>query len=125
VEKAIRAITQQWQKMLEKGRISSDTCSAYTGRLRACDSLAQLSACDLVIEAIVEKLAVKKELFAQLEALVPASTVLATNILLVGHGHCRATQAAPAFRGLPLFQSRALDEGGGSGGGFKNQQHGV
>ena len=79
VEKAIRAITQQWQKMLEKGRISSDTCATYTGRLRACDSLAQLSACDLVIEAIVEKLAVKKELFAQLEALVPASTVLATN----------------------------------------------
>ena len=60
VEKAIRAITQQWQKMLEKGRISSDTCAAYTGRLRACDSLAQLSVCDLVIEAIVENLAVKK-----------------------------------------------------------------
>ena len=79
VEKAIRAITQQWQKMLEKGRISSDTCATYTGRLHACESLAQLSVCDLVIEAIVENLAVKKELFAQLEALVPASTVLATN----------------------------------------------
>jgi len=79
VEKAIRAITQQWQKMLEKGRISSDTCATYTGRLHACDSLAQLSVCDLVVEAIVENLAVKKELFAQLEALVPASAVLATN----------------------------------------------
>ena len=79
LEKAIRAITQQWQKMLEKGRISSDTCATYSGRLHACDSLAQLSACDLVIEAIVENLAVKKELFAQLEALVPAAAVLATN----------------------------------------------
>jgi 3-hydroxybutyryl-CoA dehydrogenase len=79
VEKAIRAITQQWQKMLEKGRISSDTCAAYTSRLHACDRLAQLSICDLVVEAIVENLAVKKELFAQLEALVPASAVLATN----------------------------------------------
>ena len=79
LEKAIRAITQQWQKMLEKGRISSDTCATYTGRLHACDNLAQLSVCDLVVEAIVENLAVKKELFAQLEALVPASAVLATN----------------------------------------------
>ena len=79
VEKAVRAITQQWQKMLEKGRISSDTCAAYTGRLHACDSLGQLTASDLVIEAIVENLAVKKELFAQLEALVPVATVLATN----------------------------------------------
>ena len=79
LEKAIRAITQQWQKMLEKGRISSDTCATYTGRLHACDNLAQLSVCDLVVEAIVENLAVKKELFAKLEALVPASAVLATN----------------------------------------------
>jgi len=79
LEKAIRAITQQWQKMLEKGRISSDTCATYTGRLHACDNLAQLSVCDLVVEAIVENLAVKKELFAELEALVPASAVLATN----------------------------------------------
>jgi len=79
VEKAILAITQQWQKMLEKGRISSDTCATYTGRLHACDSLAQLSVCDLVIEAIVENLAVKKELFAQLETMVPVATVLATN----------------------------------------------
>jgi 3-hydroxybutyryl-CoA dehydrogenase len=79
VQKAIQAITQQWQKMLEKGRISSDTCATYSARLHACDSLSQLSACDLVIEAIVENLAVKKELFGQLEALVPASAVLATN----------------------------------------------
>ena len=60
VAKAIHAITQQWQKMLGKGRISSDTFAAYTGRLHACDSLPQLSACELVIEAIVENLAVKK-----------------------------------------------------------------
>ena len=79
VEKAIRAITQQWQKMLEKGRISSDTCATYTGRLHACGSLADLAVCDLVVEAIVENMAIKKELFAQLETLVPVATVLATN----------------------------------------------
>ena len=79
VEKAVQAIQLQWQKMLEKGRISSDTCAAYSARLQACVSLDQLSACTLVIEAIVENLAVKKELFAQLEGLVPSTTVLATN----------------------------------------------
>jgi 3-hydroxybutyryl-CoA dehydrogenase len=79
VEKAVQAIQLQWQKMLEKGRISSDTCAAYSARLQACVSLDQLSACNLVIEAIVENLAVKKELFAQLEGLVPSTTVLATN----------------------------------------------
>ena len=39
VQKAIQAITQQWQKMLEKGRISSDTCATYSARLHACGSL--------------------------------------------------------------------------------------
>ena len=79
VQKAIHAITQQWQKMLEKGRISSENCAAWTARLRASDRLTDLSACDLIVEAIVENLSVKKELFAQLEALVPSTTVLATN----------------------------------------------
>ena len=79
VEKAVQAIQLQWQKMLEKGRISSDTCAAYSARLQACVTLDQLSECDLVIEAIVENLAVKKELFAQLESLVPTTTVMATN----------------------------------------------
>jgi len=105
VEKAVQAIQLQWQKMLEKGRISSDTCAAYSARLQACVSLDQLSACNLVIEAIVENLAVKKELFAQLETVVPSTTVLAA-----------------AVCGISLLQPGALDEGGGGGVGLKNRQ---
>ena len=81
VEKAIQAIQQQWQKMLEKGRISNETCSAYMVRLQACAAVGQLSVCDLVVEAIVENLAVKKELFAQLESVVPSTTVISTATL--------------------------------------------
>ena len=48
-------------------------------RLQATDHLGRLSDCDLVIESVVEDLATKRELFAELEQIVKAEGILATN----------------------------------------------
>lgn len=77
--KARDLIIAQWARLQEKGRITAEEVSALSGRLQVASSLDGLSACRLVVEAIVERLDVKKSLFAQLEGIVPASTVLATN----------------------------------------------
>ncbi|WP_411881139.1 3-hydroxyacyl-CoA dehydrogenase [Polaromonas sp. YR568] len=78
-EKAREAICAQWDKLVEKGRIDATVAAGHKDRLQLAGTLADLAGCDLVIEAIVERLDVKRALFAELEALVPASTVLASN----------------------------------------------
>ena len=77
--KAREALCSQWDRMTEKGRISADIADGHKARVQVAGALADLSGCDLVIEAIVERLDIKKALFAQLESIVPAQTVLASN----------------------------------------------
>lgn len=76
---AIDSLKAQWAKGVEKGRLTQDQADQYGQRLRVADSLTDLAACDLVIEAIVEKLEVKQSVFKQLEACVRPDAVLATN----------------------------------------------
>jgi 3-hydroxybutyryl-CoA dehydrogenase len=78
-EKAREAICAQWDKLVEKGRIDTAAAAGHKERLLLASTLADLATCDLIVEAIVERLEVKKTLFAELEALVPAQTVLASN----------------------------------------------
>ena len=78
-EKAREALCNQWDRLCEKGRIDADMAQAHKTRVQIADTLADLSDCGLVIEAIVERLDSKKALFAQLEAIVPVHTVLASN----------------------------------------------
>ena len=77
--KAIAAIGTQWDKLADKGRISADLASEFTARLVPCTTLQELAQADLVVEAIIERLDIKKTLFAQLEGIVRTDAVLASN----------------------------------------------
>jgi len=79
VEQARAAIGAQWDKLQEKGKLDAATAQACKDRLGGAAALAGLAACDLVIEAVVERLDVKKSLFAELEGVVGESAVLVTN----------------------------------------------
>ena len=78
-QQAIDSIKAQWAKMVEKGRLTPEQAEQYGQRLQVAGSLADLAPCDLVIEAIVEKLEVKQAVFKQLEDCVRPNAVLATN----------------------------------------------
>ena len=82
-QKAIESLQTLWLRMAEKGRLSPAQVQEYMGRLRATSALSDLASCDLVIEAIVEKLDAKQSVFQQLEALVRPDAVLATNLSLI------------------------------------------
>ena len=66
-------------KQVEKGKLDESDRDAVLGRVTASSELESLAACDLVIESVVEDLAVKKELFAELDRIVDAGAILATN----------------------------------------------
>ena len=79
VSSAIEAVHAQWDRLHDKGKLSTGQLADSKARLRPATNLASLAKCGLVVEAIVERLDVKQALFAQLEAVVSEQAVLATN----------------------------------------------
>jgi len=78
-EKAQSRIAHFLTRKVEKGQLEQDARDAAVARLSLTADLGELAACDLVIEAIVEELAPKQELFRELERICRADAVLATN----------------------------------------------
>ena len=76
---AQQAIAAQWDKLQEKGRMDAAQVVACKARLKCASALTDLASCDLVVEAVVERLDVKAALFADLEAIVGHDAVLVTN----------------------------------------------
>ncbi len=66
-------------RKVEKGLIEPADRDAAAARLTITDDLGALAACDLVIEAIVEDLAPKRELFAEMDRICRPDAILATN----------------------------------------------
>jgi 3-hydroxybutyryl-CoA dehydrogenase len=78
-ESARGRIAHYLRRGVEKGRLTAKDRNAALGRLTTTTELGDLAGCDLVIEAIVEELAAKQELFRSLEGVVSDGAVLATN----------------------------------------------
>ncbi|ANF57829.1 3-hydroxyacyl-CoA dehydrogenase [Halotalea alkalilenta] len=67
------------EKLASKGKISSDSARAALSRLKVVESMEGLADCDVVVEAIIENLEIKRDLFAALEEVVTSDCLLATN----------------------------------------------
>ena len=78
-EAARQGILAQWSRMSSKGKCSADQEQAWGQNLSIAALINDMAGCDLIIEAIVERLDVKREVFAQVEQCVSADCVLATN----------------------------------------------
>ncbi|MBM3597628.1 MAG: 3-hydroxyacyl-CoA dehydrogenase [Alphaproteobacteria bacterium] len=63
----------------EKGQMSAADAEAAARRIRLVDGMAGLAAAQVIIEAIVENLAIKQQVFAELDGLCRPETVIATN----------------------------------------------
>ena len=66
-------------RAVEKERLTSEDREAALARLETTTSLEDLAACELVIEAAVEELEVKQDVFARLDRIVDPGAILATN----------------------------------------------
>ncbi|MNF56564.1 3-hydroxyadipyl-CoA dehydrogenase [compost metagenome] len=76
---AIAGIDRQLAKRVEGGKLAATAYSACMANLQPADAIAELADSSLVIEAIVENLQVKRDLFRQLESLCRADCILASN----------------------------------------------
>ncbi len=97
------ALAEQWDKLAAKGKLDAAQVQIYKDRVRV-SSLSDLADCDLVIEAIVERLDIKRALFAQLEQIVSPTSVLASNTSSLSITALAAELKRPAqMAGLHFF----------------------
>ncbi|NPC54990.1 3-hydroxyacyl-CoA dehydrogenase [Caenimonas soli] len=77
--KAVDHVDGMLAKLVEKGRIQRDELERIRSRITACASPVEMADCDVVIEAIIEDLGAKRELFRTLEGIVGNEAILASN----------------------------------------------
>ncbi|HBD03189.1 MAG TPA: 3-hydroxyacyl-CoA dehydrogenase, partial [Psychrobacter sp.] len=78
-EQGRQSLKTMLEKLTAKGKFSDDELQAMLSRLTVVQELSQIATAEIVVEAIIENLDIKKQLFAQLEEVVTADTILATN----------------------------------------------
>lgn len=66
-------------RAVKRGKLTADEQAALVGRIEFTTDLAALAAADLVVEAVPERLELKRDLFGRLDGVVGAGTILATN----------------------------------------------
>ncbi|HSC51374.1 MAG TPA: 3-hydroxyacyl-CoA dehydrogenase family protein [Gaiellaceae bacterium] len=103
-ERARNRIGHYLARGVEKGRLTQDEKDQALERLATTTDLADLAGCQLVIEAAFEDLGVKRELFAQLDRIVPPPALLATNTSALSVTQIAdATQTPERVVGLHFF----------------------
>jgi 3-hydroxybutyryl-CoA dehydrogenase len=78
-ERARERVAHYLGRGVEKGRLTPEERDAALDRLTTTTELADLAGCELVVEAVVEELDAKRQLFRELEGVVAPEAVLATN----------------------------------------------
>ena len=79
LRRGIERIRADFRKAVERGKLTQEQLTETMERIRSRTSLSELTSCDLIIEAVIEDLRVKKDLFKHLEQNSKPTTVLATN----------------------------------------------
>src|SRR5688572_10809383 len=79
LERARATIEKSLGKLVEKGKLSADERAASLARVTSTTDLEAVADAGLVVEAVVENLQVKTQVFRDLDALTPPATILASN----------------------------------------------
>jgi 3-hydroxybutyryl-CoA dehydrogenase len=104
LEKGLQGIEKNLARLLEKGTITEAIKAEIRGRLRGTTAVDELRGCDVIIEAIIEQLPEKCQLFGALDKLCPASTIFASNTSsLTITEIATATKRPGRFVGLHFF----------------------
>lgn len=79
LDRALAAVGRSLAKLCEKGKLGADERDASLARIRTATDLDAVAEADLVVEAVVENLGVKTDIFRELDRLTPPATILASN----------------------------------------------
>ena len=75
----VAGLEKSLAKQVDRGKLEAADRDAILARVRAVSDLGELAECDLVLESIVEDLALKKHLFSELDRICQQAAILATN----------------------------------------------
>jgi 3-hydroxybutyryl-CoA dehydrogenase len=104
LDKGLKSIDKNLNRLAEKGTITEAMKSEIRGRLKGTTKIEDLKDCDVIVEAIIEQLPAKRELFSTLDAICPASTIFASNTSsLTITEIATATKRPQRFVGLHFF----------------------
>src|SRR5581483_7992658 len=104
VDKGLQGIQKNRARQVEKGKLSATDRDAALARVHGTTDLKALAECDLVVEAIVESLDVKKKVWTELDAIVKPSAVFASNTSSIPITLLAAqTKRAKQFIGMHFF----------------------
>ena len=106
LEKGLAKIEKGFERLLGKGEISEDDRDAARERLSSGGELKDLADCQLVVEAAVEKLEVKREIFGELDRVCAPSALLASNTSSISITKLAATTGRPEPRAARPFSAR-------------------
>jgi 3-hydroxybutyryl-CoA dehydrogenase len=104
VEKGLKGIEKNLARLVEKGTLTEAARSEIRERLKGTTSLDDLKDCDVILEAIIEQLPAKRELFSALDTICGPNTIFASNTSsLTITEIAAATKRPQRFVGLHFF----------------------
>lgn len=109
VEKAKGKVTAGLSKRVENGKITQEEMDAVLSRLNWSTGLEQAKDSDFVVEAIIENIEAKKEVFQKLDSICPPETILATNTTALSVSEiASATQRPDKVIGMHFFNPAVI-----------------
>ena len=104
LEKGVATISSSLDRLLKKEKITAEVKTAAMARVKTTSTLADLAACDFVIEAATENEALKVKILKDLDAALKPETIIATNTSSISITQlAAATQRADRFVGMHFF----------------------
>ena len=104
IDGGLKRIDGSLARVVKSGRITEDAATAARGRINGTTDLSAFVDCDLVIEAVIEVIDAKKEVFAELDRVCPPETIFASNTSSLSIIEiASATKRADRFAGLHFF----------------------
>jgi 3-hydroxybutyryl-CoA dehydrogenase len=104
VDKGLKSIEKNLVRLVEKGTLSAVDRDAVRGRLRGTTKLEDFADRDIIIEAIIEQLPVKRELYGALDKICPPATIFASNTSSLSITEMStSTKRTDRFFGLHFF----------------------
>ena len=103
-KKGVSMIEKNWGRLVEKGKVPAEQVENAKKHIKICASLEELKDCDLIIEAVTENAQIKKELLAQLNAVIKKDAIFATNTSSISITLLAAASGRPSqFVGMHFF----------------------
>ena len=104
LQKGLARIDKFLSRSVEKGKMTAEQKDAVMANLHGTTDLTALKECDIIIEAVVENIDLKKEIFSELDKTCPAHTIFASNTSsLTVTEMAAATNRPDRFVGLHFF----------------------